>query len=443
MQNNPWKKELLYGLMFLALALLSSWLSNFWAASFLLWSLIYIFWKWVELYYFQNWYKNGADARNIPFNSGIWQVFSNQVVVHNKGHAKVEKKNKFLLNQFNSTAQSLPYATILLNKKYEVVWINQASQAILGIVENKDEGKKIAKLIQSPQFNSVLKNNDKTQELNIPHPLDNDRKVHIRLVKLSNKRSLLVARDISEQESLRNSRKAFVANASHELRTPLTVISGYLEMLQNSQDIPKQWNVAIDQAIMQSDRMENIIDDMLKLSSIEHEHYLESRHALIKMPELLNRLFNDVKNSSKAKHHTFVANIDSQLCINGNQEEVISICLNLLNNAVVHANPHTKQHTEISLRWFSQDDKACLWVCDNGEGIEQKHLNHLTERFYRVDNSCNKNTNSTGLGLAIVKQICDNHGATLEVESEFEKGTCFKVEFPSSVLLNKNETIVQ
>lgn len=427
MYITPSKKELLYGLLFLVLALLSSWLSNFWAVSFLMWSLIYIFWKWVELYHFQNWYKNGADTKNIPFNSGIWQTFSNQVVAHNKSHDKVEKKNKFLLNQFNNTAQAFPYATILVNKKNEIVWVNQASESILGIIENKHESYKIAKLIQDFQFITMLKNQEQVQELNIPHPLDKDRKVHIRLVKLSNKRSLLVARDISEQESLRNSRKAFVANASHELRTPLTVISGYLEMLQNSQNIPNQWDVAIDQAIMQSNRMENIIDDMLKLSSIEHEHYLESSHELIKMPELLNRLFNDVKSSSKARQHVFVANIDSQLCINGNQEEVISICLNLLNNAVIH----TKSQTEISLRWFSQDDKACLWICDNGEGIEQKHLHHLTERFYRVDNSRNKNTYSTGLGLAIVKQICDNHGATLRVESELKKGTCFKVEFSS------------
>jgi two-component system phosphate regulon sensor histidine kinase PhoR len=115
----------------------------------------------------------------------------------------------------------------------------------------------------------------------------------------------------------------------------------------------------------------------------------------------------------------------------GNQDEMISVVLNLLNNAVIH----TKKDTEITISWFKKDNKPNLMICDNGEGIEQKHLNHLTERFYRVDNSRNKNTSSTGLGLAIVKQVCDNHAAKLLIQSNPESGTCFKIEFPSDRMI--------
>ncbi len=428
MKNNAWQKELFYGLIFLILGLITGAITSYWEWGFVVWFIIYIIWKWVELYYFYSWYRKGADENNVPLNSGIWEEISCLVIQNKKINRKIEKKNISLLKQFNTTAQALPYATILLNKRFEIYWVNNASQRILGVIKGKDEHSKIDNIIRDPEFIIMLKDNVDSQEIKMTHPIDQDRKIQIRLIKLTNKQFLLVARDISEQELLRKSRKAFVANASHELRTPLTVITGYLEMLHGSDEISNKWMTAIEQALQQSNRMENIIDDMLKLSSIEHEHFLEDNDEIIDMPNVINRLFNDVKNSSSAKYHQFHANIDSTLKISGNEKDIISICLNLLNNAVIH----TKSETEVSLRWYKQNTNAILCICDNGDGIEQKHINHLTERFYRVDNSRDKNKSSTGLGLAIVKQICDNHGAKLSIESNNDTGTCFKVEFSAN-----------
>jgi len=431
MQNKSWQKEINYGLIFLMVSIAMGMIFKQFAWSFVIWMCIYIIWKWIELYHFFKWYKKGADINDVPLNTGIWEELCTLVIHNKKRNLKVEKKNRFLLNQFNTTAQALPYATILLNKRFEINWVNPASSGILGVIQNKDENSKIGNIIRDPVFIKMLNEVDDNHDIKITHPNDNDRKVQIRLVKLSNKRYLLVARDISEQELLRKSRKAFVDNASHELRTPLTVITGYLEMLYDSKDFSGNWMAAIKQALQQSNRMEKIINDMLKLSSMEHEQYIEGTNETINMPIVLNRLFNDVKNSSKSKHHQFIANINSELKINGNKEDIISVVLNLLNNAVTH----TKANTEITLRWYKANNKANLEIWDNGEGIEQKHLNHLTERFYRVDNTRNRNNNSTGLGLAIVKQICDNHGAKLTIQSSKQSGTCFKVEFPHDRLI--------
>ena len=419
--------EKFYALLFLVAASVTGLLTSFWSLSFLIWSLVYILWKWVEFYYFYQWYKDGAKYSRVPLNHGVWEDFASMILNNKNKNRKIQKRNKLLLNQFNRTAQALPYATIILNKKHELQWVNSISYDILG-VKQSDSGAKISNIVRDPLFTELLKEDkgaSSVSEIKINHPHDALRKIHIKLVKLSAKRFLLVARDISQQDVLRQSRKAFVDNASHELRTPLTVITGYLEMMSNADDIPEVWLPAINKAQQQSLRMEKIINDMLMLSGIEHEKYMENSHEAIDMPALLSRLFNDVKHSSKAKHHHFEANIDSSLKINGNEDEIISICLNLLNNAVIHTKPDTK----VTLRWFNKDDKAHLWVCDDGNGIDAKHIPHLSERFYRVDNSCDKNTTSTGLGLAIVKQICDNHNATFEVESEIGKGTCFKVSF--------------
>ena len=433
MQTNPWRKEQLLSSIFIIIAIVSGLVSGYWTLSLLMCALIYIVWKSIEFYYFYKWYSQGMKINEVPLSLGIWQELCAQAI-HNKNmNLKVEKKNSQLLKQFNTTTQALPYATVLLNQQLEIKWINQASNQILGIIQNKDEGTKIDNILTDSQFVAILFSDRKIEQVEIQHPLDDSKKVHLKLIKLSEKEYLLVGRDITEQESLRESRKAFVDNASHELRTPLTVITGYLEMLYDAKDIPNSWNSAIAQALEQSTRMEKIIDDMLKLSSIEHERYLERDNEVVDMPRLLNLLFKDVKNSSLAGERQFIANIDSQLKITGNKQEIISVCLNLLNNAVIH----TSAKTCIELKWFLDNNCPQLWVCDNGSGINKKHVVHLTERFYRVDNSTsldskNKNIHSTGLGLAIVKQICINHGARLEIESEINQGTCFKISFPET-----------
>lgn len=426
MKHNPFKSEFIYGIIFITVALIGGFITNEWLLSFLLWSLIYVLWKWVELYYFYQWYKSGAEIQDVPLNYGIWEELCRIVIYNKKRNLKVEKKNKYLLEQFDYTAQALPYATVLMNQGFEITWVNKAALHILGINAKDNKGQVIDEVITDPEFIELLASRDQSQEAKFPHPKDDMRKVHVKFIQLANYSYLLVARDVTEQELLRKSRKAFVANASHELRTPLTVITGYLEMLSASEDLPEHWDMAIKQSMLQSTRMEKIINDMLMLSSIEHERFFEKVHKKIDMPVLLNRLFTDVKNSSKAHEHHFEANIDSGLFIEGNEEEVVSVCLNLLNNAVIH----TRTGTTVSLRWFRDRDKAVLSIADDGEGIDPKHLPHLTERFYRVDNSKHKNNSSTGLGLAIVKQICDNHHAKLNIESQPHKGTTFLISFP-------------
>ena len=426
MHKNSFGKEITFGIVFVLLALLSGLTTSYWMLSFFLWSVVYILWKWVEFYYFYKWYMSGAKLGKAPLSSGIWEDLSTQVIKNRKHNKKVISDNKHLLHRFNVTAQALPYATILINSQLEITWCNHQAQKLLGIFPHKDYGSRLDNIIRAPEFVNMLHSESDSEEIKLDNPLDDSKKVHLKRIKLSTDSFLIVGRDISEQESLRKSRKAFVDNASHELRTPLTVITGYLEMLLGADDIAKHWKAGINNAKSQADRMERIISDMLKLSSTEHERYLERSDEVINMPELLNTVFNDIKNSSGAEDYQLFAEVDSELDIFGDEEEIFGLVSNLLKNAINH-NP---KGTQIRLTWLAQKDRALLSVCDNGRGIDEKHIPHLTERFYRIDNSKDKNFNSTGLGLAIVKQICQNHEAELNIQSKLNEGTCFKVEFP-------------
>ncbi|MDQ6257862.1 ATP-binding protein, partial [Campylobacter jejuni] len=78
------------------------------------------------------------------------------------------------------------------------------------------------------------------------------------------------------------------------------------------------------------------------------------------------------------------------------------------------------------------DAGVCFSVTDNGIGIEQRHIQRLTERFYRVDTGRSRDTGGTGLGLAIVKHVLYQHHATLDITSTVGKGSTFTVTFPKS-----------
>ena len=425
MNISGWRQERIAIVIFSVLASVTGLITGFWSLAFLVWLLVYMVWKVLEFKTFYDWYMKGASRRKVPINHGVFEAITCKVI-NNKNHTKeAQKRNKYLLQQFVTTAQALPFATLLLNQRFEIQWCNHIAQEILGI-NDSDTNTKIDNIIREPEFVEMLSTGKKDQEIKIAHNKSGDKSIQIRLIKINKDRYLMVARDISAQEALQKSRKAFVANASHELRTPLTVISGYLEMLQTSEQMNADWSEAVDQSKDQANRMSKIIDDMLKLSKIEHDRVIPSEDEHVAMPELINTLFNDIKNGANSKNHEMVAEINSTLFIKGHVSEITSICLNLMHNALIH----TPKETKICVRWFELNDEANFWVADNGPGIQAKHIPHLTERFYRIDNSKVRNHQSTGLGLAIVKHICLKHGARFEVDSEVGKGTTFKVVFP-------------
>ncbi len=368
----------------------------------------------------------GASRKHVPINHGVFEAITCRVINNKNKTKEAQKRNKYLLQQFLTTAQALPFATLLLNDKFEIQWVNHIALDILNI-NDKDTQTRIDNIIRDPDFVQLLSTGKKDQEIKLPHSLDSNKSIHIRLIKIKKERYVMVARDISAQEALQKSRKAFIANASHELRTPLTVISGYLEMLQTSEDLKKEWSMAIDQSKEQANRMSKIIDDMLKLSRIEHGRALQAEDISIQMPILINGLFNDIKQSDFSKKHVLEAEINSSLWLKGDSSEITSVCLNLMRNALIH----TPAKTQIKIKWFLLNDEANFWVTDNGPGIAAKHIPHLTERFYRVDNSKSHNHQSTGLGLAIVKHICLKHSARFEIESTQGEGSVFKVIFPA------------
>ena len=227
----------------------------------------------------------------------------------------------------------------------------------------------------------------------------------------------MIARDITQRNKTLEMRKNFISNASHELRTPLTVISGYLEMIKENDNLPKAIIDPINVSHDQSERMRSIIEDLLTLSRLESDDNIQD--SSINMSEIINQVCQDIDQK-------VIVKIETTEMIYGSKTEIISMCANLIQNAVFY----TPKNTKIIARWYkSESGKLCFEVQDFGKGIQEKHIVHLTERFYRVDKGRSKEQGGTGLGLAIVKHIAYRHNAVLSIDSKWGYGSIFRVCF--------------
>ncbi|MEM7562409.1 MAG: phosphate regulon sensor histidine kinase PhoR [Pseudomonadota bacterium] len=320
----------------------------------------------------------------------------------------------------------LPDGVVVLDQKLRLVWANQNAMNWFGINSRNYAG--ISLLEQTPEsdLSTYLKNRNFRDALDCPAPMIPDTILRVRILPFRNGQLLLQARDITQITNLEMVRRDFVANASHELRTPISIVYGYLEMmLQDEVNVDDQWRPAIYQMHQQTERVKQIIEDMMMLSRLEDSTVPED-HELIIMAQLLESEIKNARVLSGEKSHRFGLNADENYSIEGNPKEIESLVSNLMSNAV----RYTPDRGKISISWDVDLAGGALSITDTGIGIAEHDLPRITERFYRTDTARSRETGGTGLGLAIVNHIASRHQANLVVTSTIGKGSTFTVHFP-------------
>lgn len=182
----------------------------------------------------------------------------------------------------------------------------------------------------------------------------------------------------------------------------------------------------------QTDRMKRLIEDLLKLSSLETTEHPQQREP-VRVPDLLTGIIDEAKAISGGVAHEFKLDADNDLWIEGDRNQIYSAISNVVYNAV----QYSPLPGRISLRWYEAVDGPVFEVSDTGVGISAEHIPRLTERFYRVDRGRSRDKGGTGLGLAIVKHILARHNARLEIESTPGQGSTFRFCFPPSLVIRK------
>lgn len=330
------------------------------------------------------------------------------------------------LRDLHGVANSLTDALLLLDKDGCVIACNPAAEPLLGIVWPRDRGLSAARHFGDGELGAWLRAGG-MDEQDVASPVNAALRLQPTLMPYGKQRTLLLARDVSRVTRLEQMRRDFVANVSHELRTPLTVIHGYLELLE-PQDVPVLASV-LEEMRAQSQRMRQIVEDLLALSRLETQQHLPEER--VAMAPLLESLRTEAQALSRDRHR-IVLTTEARIDLRGSKQDLHSAFSNLVSNAV----RYTPGGGTITIGWRHSSNGAEYFVADTGPGIPAQHLARLTERFYRVSTSRSRASGGTGLGLSIVKHVLTLHQAELHIKSKPGKGSTFSCQFGKARLLS-------
>ena len=425
LQSYGWQVSLGRFALLLVIALAAGWLTGEFAIAFALAGGAYSLGALLSLYRVQSWLMSRRRG-SPPEDRGVWSDLAR--TVHRRlGVDRVRRRRLIaLLREFREAAAALPDAVVALTQGRSVVWCNRAARALIGIDPKRERGRVLDSYFDDSRYAAWIAGHPEDEPLSdIEAPGRPNVRLSLRLISYARDQQLLVARDVTQLMRLEQVRRDFVANVSHELRTPLTVVHGYLELFE-PEDAP-DWAPRIAEMRTQSQRMLQIVEDLLTLSRLESHEELQRER--VGMRALLSTLKREAEALSQGRH-TVTLEVDGAGDLFGSPKELHSAFSNLVSNAVRYTPPGGS----ISIAWKGCPEGACFSVRDTGYGIPAEHLPRITERFYRVSTSRSRETGGTGLGLAIVRHVLVRHGARLDIESAVGQGSTFACRFDRASL---------
>jgi two-component system phosphate regulon sensor histidine kinase PhoR len=232
---------------------------------------------------------------------------------------------------------------------------------------------------------------------------------------------LMIVRDVTELRRLEIMRRDFVANVSHELKTPLTAIRGYVEtLMEGALDDRKDAMEFLGVIRSQTLRLDNIVSDLLKLSSLESQAAAVKKEP-VNLKELADSLIAGLASVFSARKAEVVNSIPPGLIVNADPEKLGQVFINLLDNAV----KFSAETPRVTVSAQETAGAVRVSVEDNGIGVPPEHRARVFERFYRVDKARSREMGGTGLGLSIVRHIVELHGGSVGVEGAAGGGSVF------------------
>jgi two-component system phosphate regulon sensor histidine kinase PhoR len=338
---------------------------------------------------------------------------------------------------------------LVLDRDDRILLMNPALREML-LLGASDAGKLLIESVRHAELHEVVeraraKNSTVTGELDLPgikprrlliHATalagDGTSALHIERAAPGEGGVLAVFVDVTDLRRLESLRRDFVANVSHELRTPVTAVRSAAETLRDSalkDPDPKAAERFADIIVRNSERLQNLIEDLLELSRLESNEFKLKRDKvdLALVASLVMALFRE---RAERKGIALVTDIPAGApAIETDQRALEQVLANLIDNAVKYC----PQGSSVTLRAANGDGMVKLTVEDTGPGISEAHLPRLFERFYRVDAGRSRDVGGTGLGLSIVKHMVEAMGGDVTVRSTVGKGSAFEVKLPPTL----------
>lgn len=340
--------------------------------------------------------------------------------------------------RLNAIVQNLVSGVMLINVDKQVIMTNRTMYQILG--ETEITGKPFYEVIKSFALSQLIEATFETKTIQqkeiilyFPREMILDASVSPILGENGEITGIiLLLHDITQIRHLENVRSEFVTNVSHELKTPVTALKGFAETLLDGamydEMLLKKFLTIIKE---ESDRLHRLIMDILALSRIEQNPVPENVE-LVEVDEVIEQSARTIFEMATEKNIQVIIPEKTipSVTIETDRDKLQQILINLLSNAI----NYTPVDGKVEVKLIEQEAEVIIEVTDNGIGIPAKDIDRVFERFYRVDKARSRHSGGTGLGLSIVKHLVENCGGRIEVESQEEVGSTFRVTLPKKVV---------
>ncbi|HTD22827.1 MAG TPA: ATP-binding protein [Terriglobales bacterium] len=324
-------------------------------------------------------------------------------------------------SELETLLNSIQDAVIAVSSGRHTQWVNGAMVRLVG--RNVRPGSPLTDVLRDPAALRAIEESISSRQVRSARAvsISPGRMYSVTAAPMSGGGAVAVLHDMTEIERVEKTRRDFIANVSHELRTPLTSVQGYTETLLDA--VPQsevRTREFLEVIRKNADRMARLTNDLLTLARVESgEQKMEFQ------PVEARALLEDALTNFHDLTQGINFHVDLENCpavvVAADRHAILQVFSNLIENAVKYA--HSGSEVKIGAR--ETPDGAEFYVRDFGPGIASEHLPRIFERFYRVDKARSKETGGTGLGLAIVKHIILNHGGSVRVESQLNRGSTF------------------
>ena len=238
----------------------------------------------------------------------------------------------------------------------------------------------------------------------------------------------LVIKDLTVLKEYDQLKSDMISLMSHELRTPLTSINGFAELLTADGELPEQAKEFVTIIANESQRMSRMINTFLEVTKLQRRDRQDVLKIPLRLDEVVKETIASLQSAAKKRRIRLVEQPTGRLPpVAADKSMITQAVRNLVSNAI----KYSPERTTVTVSTALEAEAVRLSVEDRGYGIPNEAKDRVWEKFYRVvRDDQEKDEESTGLGLSFVREVVEQHGGTVDLESEVGRGSKFSFTLP-------------